>query len=124
MGVLDFDKTKVKKWQPDNLFNTETMLPISEIKNGIVILKDGWLRSIIKVEWLNLDLKNYDEQQVILEQYKRFLNWLASRYLWYHRNIKLTINRDNPIIAKAIKIPTKFHFAFLAQASFSVKNIK
>lgn len=77
MWILDFDKSKVKKWKADNLFNTETMLPISEIKNGIVILKDGGLRSIIKVEWLNLDLKNYDEQQVILEQYKRFLNWLA-----------------------------------------------
>ena len=103
MWLLDFDKSKVKKWQPDNLFNTETMLPISEIKNGIVILKDGGLRSIIKVEWLNLDLKNYDEQQVILEQYKRFLNWLAfpiqilirntyhdlTEYLWYLRkNIK------------------------------------
>lgn len=97
MGVLDFDKRKVKKGKADNLFNTETMLPISEIKNGIVILKDWWLRSIIKVEWLNLDLKNYDEQQVILEQYKRFLNWLAfpiqilirntyldlTEYLWY-----------------------------------------
>ena len=103
MWLLDFDKSKVKKWQPDNLFNTETMLPISEIKNGIVILKDGGLRSIIKVEWLNLDLKNYDEQQVILEQYKRFLNWLAfpiqilirntyldlTEYLWYLRkNLK------------------------------------
>jgi hypothetical protein len=40
MGVLDFDKSKVKKTKPDNLFNTETMLPVSEIKNGIVILKD------------------------------------------------------------------------------------
>ena len=77
MWILNPDKTKIKKAQPDNLFNTETMLPISEVKNGIVILKDWWLRSIIKVEWLNLDLKNYDEQQVILEQYKRFLNWLA-----------------------------------------------
>jgi hypothetical protein len=40
MGVLDFDKSKVKKKKADNLFNTETMLPVSEIKNGIVILKD------------------------------------------------------------------------------------
>jgi len=103
MWLLDFDKTKVKKSQPDNLFNTETMLPISEIKNGIVILKDWGLRSIIKVEGLNLDLKNYDEQQTILEQYKRFLNWLSfpiqilirntyldlTEYLWYlKKNIK------------------------------------
>jgi hypothetical protein len=32
------------------------------------------MRSVIKVDGLNLDLKNYDEQQVIIEQYKRFLN--------------------------------------------------
>ena len=51
MGILDFDKSKVKKNQTDNLFNTETMLPISEVKNGIIILKDGGLRSILKVEW-------------------------------------------------------------------------
>jgi len=115
MWLLDFDKTKVKKWQPDNLFNTETMLPISEIKNGIVILKDGGLRSIIKVEWLNLDLKNYDEQQVILEQYKRFLNWLSfpiqilirntyldlTEYLWYlKKNLK---EIENPAIQRQWK---------------------
>jgi hypothetical protein len=71
------DKQKIQKTAPDSLFNTETMLPISEIRDGIVILKDGGLRSIIKVEGLNLDLKNYDEQQVVLEQYKRFLNGLS-----------------------------------------------
>jgi type IV secretory pathway VirB4 component len=53
------------------------MLPVSEIRDGVVILKDGGLRGIIKVEGLNLDLKNYDEQQVVLEQYKRFLNGLS-----------------------------------------------
>ena len=72
MWIMDADKSKVKKTNADNMFNTETMLPISEIKNGIVILKDGWLRSIIKVEWLNLDLKNYDEQQVIIPRF----NWI------------------------------------------------
>ena len=103
MGVLDFDKTKVKKWQPDNLFNTETMLPISEIKNGIVILKDGGLRSIIKVEWLNLDLKNYDEQQVILEQYKRFLNWLAFPIQILIRNTYLDLTEYLSYLKKNLK---------------------
>lgn len=112
MWILDFDKSKVVKGHPDNLFNTETMLPISEIKNWIVILKDWGLRSIIKVEWLNLDLKNYEEQQSILEQYKRFLNWLAfpiqilirntyldlTEYLWYlKKNMK---EIDNPALKK------------------------
>jgi hypothetical protein len=70
------DQPKIQKTPADNLFNTETMLPISEIRDGVAILKDGGLRGIIKVEGLNLDLKNYDEQQVVLEQYKKFLNGL------------------------------------------------
>ena len=103
MGILDFDKTKVKKWQPDNLFNTETMLPISEIKNGIVILKDWGLRSIIKVEWLNLDLKNFDEQQTILEQYKRFLNWLAFPIQILIRNTYLDLTEYLSYLKKNLK---------------------
>ncbi len=110
MGILDLEKSKVKKSKSDNLFNTETMLPVSEIKNGIIILKDWWMRSVLKVEWLNLDLKNYEEQQVILEQYKRFLNWLSfpiqilirntyldlTEYLWYLKNNLKEI--DNPAL--------------------------
>ena len=103
MWLLDFDKSKVKKWQSDNLFNTETMLPISEVKNGIVILKDGGLRSILKVEWLNLDLKNYDEQQVILEQYKRFLNWLAFPIQILVRNTYLDLAEYLSYLRKNLK---------------------
>lgn len=103
MWILDFDKSKVKKWKADNLFNTETMLPISEIKNGIVILKDGGLRSIIKVEGLNLDLKNYDEQQVILEQYKRFLNWLAFPIQILIRNTYLDLTEYLSYLKKNLK---------------------
>ena len=103
MWILDPNKSKIKKWQPDNLFNTETMLPISEVKNGIVILKDWWLRSIIKVEWLNLDLKNYDEQQVILEQYKRFLNWLAFPVQILIRNTYLDLTEYLSYLRKNLK---------------------
>lgn len=72
-----WEQSKIQKTKSDNLFNTETMLPISEIKNDVIILKDSWLRSILKVEWINLDLKNFEEQQIVLEQYKRFLNGLS-----------------------------------------------
>ena len=52
------------------------MLPFSEIKNDTIILKDGGLRAVLKIYGLNLDLKNSDEQSIILEQYKKFLNGL------------------------------------------------
>lgn len=71
-----FDQKNIQKVSPDSLFNTETMLPVSEIRDGVIVLKDGWLRWILKIDGVNLDLKNADEIEWILEQYKRFLNWL------------------------------------------------
>ena len=50
------------------------MLPISEIRNDTIIMKDGGLRAILRINGINLDLKNGDEQQIVLEQYKKFLN--------------------------------------------------
>lgn len=70
------EKKSIRKGNQDPKFNTEVMLPISEIRSNTLILKDWWLRWIIKVFWLNLDLRNYEEKQVVIEQYKRFLNWL------------------------------------------------
>ncbi|MCK9467182.1 MAG: hypothetical protein M0P94_02540 [Candidatus Absconditabacterales bacterium] len=78
MKILDIgNKINKKNQKTPAQFNTETMIPISEIKNDVVILKDGGLRSILKVEGINLDLKNAEDQQIILEQYKKFLNGLG-----------------------------------------------
>ncbi len=71
-----WEKDKVQKGKPNNVFNTETMLPVSEIRGDTIILKDGWLRAVIRVSGVNLDLRNYEEQVVIVEEFKRFLNWL------------------------------------------------
>ena len=71
-----WEQNKIQKRSQENLFNTETMLTISEIRNDTIIMKDGWLRAILKINGLNLDLKNWDEQQIVLEQYKKFLNGL------------------------------------------------
>lgn len=87
------EQSKVQKWRRDNAFNTETMLPISEIKNDTIILKDGWLRAILKITWLNLDLKNYDEQQLIIEQYKKFLNGLQFPIQIVVRNTYLDLTK-------------------------------
>ncbi len=70
------ENKKVKHGKNNNVYNTETMLPISEIRGNTILLKDDGLRAIVKVTWLNIDLKNYDEQLQTIEQYKRFLNGL------------------------------------------------
>lgn len=83
--------SKIRKWKEDKKFNTEVMLPISEIKWNTIILKDWWLRSIIRVYGLNLDLRNYEEQQIVIEQYKRFLNWLSFPIQIYVRSTYLDL---------------------------------
>lgn len=95
-----WEQDKIKKNNKDNLFNTETMLPISEIKNDTVILKDSGIRAILKVDGVNLDLKNFDEQEILLEQYKRFLNWLSFPIQIVIRNNYLDLSKYLNYISK------------------------
>lgn len=70
------ENNKVRKEQNQHTLSTESLFQFTEIRGETIILKDGWLRSIIKVEGINLDLRSYEEQLQIIEQYKRFLNAL------------------------------------------------
>ena len=66
---------KVKKKQKKRP-STQAHLPIAEIKDGVVILKDGTLRSVMLVSSLNFALKSEDEQNAIIAAYVGFLNSL------------------------------------------------
>lgn len=71
-----FENNKVRNEKTQYALSTESLFQFTEIRGSTILLKDGWLRSIIKVEGINLDLRSYDEQLQIIEQYKRFLNAL------------------------------------------------
>ena len=55
---------------------TQEFVPIKEIRDGVVILKDGGLRAILLTSSLNIALKSNDEQTAILLQFQNFLNSL------------------------------------------------
>lgn len=55
---------------------TQYFLPIDQIREGVVILKNKALRSILMVSSLNFALKSDDEQRAILYQFQNFLNSL------------------------------------------------
>ncbi len=55
---------------------TQEFVPIKEVRNGIVILKDGSLRSLLMASSINLALKSGDEQAAIIGQFQNFLNSL------------------------------------------------
>lgn len=55
---------------------TQDFIPIKEIRDGIVVLKDGSLRGTIMASSMNFALKSDDERQGILMQFQNFLNSL------------------------------------------------
>ena len=61
----------VKKTQ-----STQNFVPIEEVRDGIVVLKEGGLRGVLMASSLNLALKSQDEQEAILFQFQNFLNSL------------------------------------------------
>ena len=56
--------------------STQRYLPIAEIKEDTLVLKNGGLRAILKVNSLNFNLKSEVEQQGIIAGYQSFVNTL------------------------------------------------
>jgi len=45
---------------------TQNFVPIKEIRNGVAVLKDGSLRSLVMVSSVNFGLKSNDERAAII----------------------------------------------------------
>lgn len=56
--------------------NSQTYLPIAEIKKDTVVLKDGTMRTAIMVSSINFALKSEEEQEALISSYVSFLNGL------------------------------------------------
>jgi len=56
--------------------STQEFVPIKEVRDGIVIQKDGGMRAILLASSLNFSLKSDDERQAIILQFQDFLNSL------------------------------------------------
>lgn len=54
----------------------QDLVPIKEVRDGVVVLKDGGMRMVLMVSSLNFALKSEDEQMAILLQFQSFLNSL------------------------------------------------
>ncbi len=55
---------------------SQRYLDIAEIKEDVIIMKDGTLRCVLLVSSINFALKSVDEQNAIVQAYMQFLNSL------------------------------------------------
>ncbi|MDB4991941.1 MAG: hypothetical protein JWL75_186 [Parcubacteria group bacterium] len=53
---------------------TQDFVPVEEVRNGIMILKNGGYRGIMACSSLNFALKSEDEQKAIIGGFQNFLN--------------------------------------------------
>ncbi len=88
------DKTtaSVKSWKkPAKDSSTERYLPFSEIRDNLIMMKDGSSRMVLRVHALNFNLKSTEEQDAILMSYQRFLNSLNFPIQIIVRSLKVDI---------------------------------
>ena len=60
----------------DNPSSTQSTLLISELRDGLVIMKDGSFRAVVACKSINFDLMSETEREAVEYAYQGFLNSL------------------------------------------------
>lgn len=104
-----------------NAKSSQDFVPIKEVRNGIIVLKDGGLRAVLLASSLNLSLKSSDEQIAIINEFQNFLNSLdfsvqicvQSRRLDIRPYLLTLENRMRDQVEPLLKIQTKEYIDFI-----------
>ncbi len=59
-----------------NKRSTQEFVPVSEVREGVIVMKDGSLRAVLLASSINFALKSEDEQTAFIVQFQNFLNSL------------------------------------------------
>lgn len=73
--------------------STQQHLKIAQIRDNIVIMKDGTFRAVLVVSAINFSLKSQQEQDGIIYQFQNFLNSLISPIQIVVQSRQLDLNK-------------------------------
>lgn len=101
--------------------STQQYLDIAEIKDDVVVLKDGTLRAVILVSSVNFALKSEEEQDAVISSYVRFLNNLdftlqiviQSRELDIDNYINYLKGKEKEQANKLLKLQTSDYIEYI-----------
>lgn len=114
--------------------STQKFVPFKEVRDGIVVLKDGSMRAAILASSINFALKSGDEQQAILRQFQSFLNTLDFSLQIYVQSRELDIEpylellrsrepeQDNELMKIQLREYIDFVKNFTEQVDIMVKS--
>jgi len=100
---------------------TQQFVPIKEVRDGIIVMKDGSLKLVLMASSLNLALKSSDEQSSIILQFQNFLNsldfsvqiFIQSRKYDIRPYIALLEERERQQLNDLLKIQTREYITFI-----------
>jgi|TARA_B100000959_G_C14703516_1_gene509773 type IV secretory pathway VirB4 component len=100
---------------------TQEFVEIKEVRDGVVVLKDGSLRSILMTSSLNFALKSVDEQAATLFQFQNFLNsldfsvqiFIQSRELDIRPYITLLEERHKAQVTELMRVQIREYIEFV-----------
>lgn len=70
---------------------TQDFVPLRDIKDNVVILKNGQLNMVLLASSINFALKSADEQEAVLRQFQSFLNTIDFSLQIYVQSRRLNI---------------------------------
>lgn len=100
---------------------SQDFVPIKEIRDGLIVLKDGSMRAIVMASSLNFALKSQDEQTSIIYQFQNFLNSLnfsiqieiQSRKLDIKPYLALLEEREKEQMTDLMKLQVRQYIEFI-----------
>ncbi|KKW42256.1 MAG: hypothetical protein UY92_C0009G0060 [Candidatus Magasanikbacteria bacterium GW2011_GWA2_56_11] len=114
---------KLKKKPKPKHPATQAHLPVAEIKDGVVVLRDGTMRAVLLVSSINFSLKSEDEQNAIISSYVGFLNSLdfpiqivvQSRRLQIRPYLDRLIKMEREQVNELLRIQTADYRSFVEE---------
>ncbi|PIT86763.1 MAG: hypothetical protein COU33_01320 [Candidatus Magasanikbacteria bacterium CG10_big_fil_rev_8_21_14_0_10_43_6] len=116
-------KSKKAKAKQQKRPSTQAHLPIAEIKEGTVIMKDGTLRKVLLTSSINFSLKSEEEQNALISSYVGFLNSIdfpiqilvQSRKLQMQPYLDNLIKKENAERNELLKIQIADYRSFISE---------
>ena len=105
--------------------STQNLVAIREIRDSVLMLKDGSMRAIIEVSAINFELRSEDEQIGIIQNFQRFINSIdfplhisiISRRLYIDNYLKLTAEATGQLDNELLKIQATEYMKFIKELS-------
>lgn len=70
---------------------TQNFVPLRDVRDNVVILKNGQMNMVLLASSINFALKSIDEQEAILRQFQAFLNTIDFSLQFYIQSRRLDI---------------------------------